>query len=983
MKVVVFLRADIVERGTDEITRLRRGVLRTDELERLQAEIAQFAVVAEGRSEGALQIALDVEIDDAAVSVGGGGDPYGREFLDLTVAPLVNGAVFDASDPKYRGPYDSVFVLHPALIRERASSFVLGVSASSIPVQAFPQPGELALAMADEWASHLAQRMRDLGFPVPVERGGASAFGASVGTRTVHRPDAFMAPDLWRAAGDRFAPTPAYQQHAAQDLAAPSEWTSARDNPFRLPQLDGDALAVLAGTPIDATVEEGRVAFVRRGASPDDASTFDPAMESSATLSLPTKRLLFVDWARADLFGSHLDPRLNPKVAGWLKQGDRLFVVFEIAPGPTEPEINLLQWDGISVQAPPVLRGGSPRLDSTPATLSAPAQGDLVRLTTPDGRSRVAAIPWVDPLAVDVPSSVLLAGESLALEVRASPHVERIEVAWEVPPDWQAPEDGPLKEGRTTWVFKAPPGPLEQEIRVVFTQPSSGWKREETILVERLASPMGLELAYGAQTLPATSGGFSASATVEGVGAVITEAPGSRGGRVLLLRRQGLRPVLHAQTHPYLELDLDGGKAEPLDLAMRQVGGKVTRIRLFDIPGALGAQPPQWSAVVGSGPAMFDLRTAGVTGAVEEVWIEAPEIAAIYERPIGVSSFVLRQVRVLARAEGPTTPIVPGTPVAPVADGETWQRAAAAALAPTASLMEDPRDVVALNAAAAARKKKVPELVPALGQLVRSLEQAVVAEAVEALAFQDTAEAWRIITAALDSGPSDDAREAAARALGRKGQVLTAAPLTSMIIARSWRARAAGAQALGALPGAEPAQLALVFLQDVHPAVRLQVVLSANMAIDPVARRIQYESVNDPSDWVRYASYLALTRSSLPGMAEEGYRGVRDDSPVVRLALLEAFRLHPAKESLGALRLAVADTDPRVRAAALRAFAVMPGDVTLEELGGVLEERDARIQAALVEVARSKNLVLPARTMQLLLESTDRTVAHWARNKRP
>lgn len=981
VKVLILLRTDIVERGADGVARLRRGVLRADDLERVQAEIAQFAVVAEAWSGGAVKLDFDLDVDEAQVSVDSTEDPYGQAFLEETLAPLVNGAVFDPTDPKDRGPYDSAFVLHPALVRDGADAVVLGTSASSIPVQRHARPGELALTMADAWTRHLAHRMSELGFPVGDEAIARSAFGGA-GSTAVTRPDAFMAPDLWRVVGERFAPAAAYQAHAARDLPPHSPWESARANPYRLPLLGASALRALAGTDVQIAVQNDRVAFSASGHPADGASTFDANEESTATLSLDGKRLLFVEWSRADLFGSHLDPARHPQVEGWLREGGWRFVVFSLDPGPAEPEINLIDTNGVPVRAIPALRGTPSRLEVPEGARTSPGAGDLVQVTTADQRQRWAALSWVDPVEIALPESLALAGDTVSIEAHASAAAEAVRVHWEVPPGWDAPADGPLKEGANTWTFRAPAGALDQELRCTLSQPSTGWSRTATVRVERLPSPVGLELTFGPGTVPAVTGGFEVAPNAEGEGVLVTEAPGARGGRVLLLRRQGRRPVFHTGTHPFLELTLDGSKAEPLDLVVLGTDGRESRVRLFDVPGAMGAAPAPRVAVA-TGTTTLDLRSAGVSGEVAEVWLEAPPEAALYERPLGASSLVLHRVRVRASPEGSVNPILPGKPVAPKADGDTWQRAAAAAQAPTAALLQDPRDIVAFNAAAAAGRVKAPALIPELATLVRSLESNVCREAIEALAFQDTPAAWEVVTKALDSGPGDEARASAARVLGRERKLVAAAPLTSMIVALSWRARATGAQALASLPGAEPAQLALVFLQDVHPAVRLEVVRNARMEIDPVARRVQFESVNDPSDRVRIASYLALTRCLLPGMADEGYRGVRDDSPAVRLALLEAFRREPAPAARGALRLAVVDTDPRVRAAALRALAVSPGDVTLEELGGVLEEVDARIQAALVELAVAKRLALPPTTIALLRASTDPEVARWARDRQP
>ena len=366
---------------------------------------------------------------------------------------------------------------------------------------------------------------------------------------------------------------------------------------------------------------------------------------------------------------------------------------------------------------------------------------------------------------------------------------------------------------------------------------------------------------------------------------------------------------------------------------------------------------------------VIDLR-GGATGTslpVAGIYIE-PASGAHYwehERTRYMNLFI-DDLEVSANAGAGATPFAQTAAVTPDAkSADPEARALFAAKLQDASSAEDKAAVVALmaddnslvraNAAAAFTRVKYPEAVAALADQARSFTARHADIGMKALAFQDTEAAWATISQCLN-GPFDHNKEFAARLVATKPDRRTAGLISTLITSRSWQTRKSAAESIGSIDGQEAAIVLLTFLHEINPAVRLAATERANPNQNLASQRMEWSAVNDESDAVRAASYIKLTQSTVKGKAEEGYKGVRDDSRIVRLIILEHIRTHPNEAARTALRLAVSDTSPSVRAAALRAFATHPGEVKAEEVQNTFSDTDPRVRAALAELAAAKGV---------------------------
>ncbi len=927
---------------------------------------------------------------------GDGADSLGEGLLERVIAPNVNSVVFDAQESIDRGPFDSAFVLHPGPPRPPARGVYHGTPTSGFSIFTLGGQGEIAQALISEWTDHLRQRAASLGFPVPEALGAPVPWvpGGAVALRT---PDAFMAPALWDAIARRTATTSEYVANAralAQD-ARPT-WAEVRANPYRLPRLDSAYLD---------RINSGRKPTQEWTGGVD--SVMEPAAESVSELVIGDGRWLFVRWPMADLFGSHSAAEHGVRPVGWALVEGNPCVVFDARfEAAAQPEINLLRLEGCTVQIPPQPRG-QPSIqralpepattvyrDGTPFTTVDPdARGPrLVRLQWRDAqgaeRSRWAAWTVADPVQVEVPRHALIGAKSVEIPVRVNglPNGSLV-VRWETPPGWSVPSESATQDGVRTFTLTAPDGPLDQELRCVVEGPV-GWSRRVSIRVARRPEPEAFRLEFGASGLPSASGTTRVLRGADPEAGPVLEVRdpvGGRDGAVDLLKMADAQPVFLAEVHPYISIRLLAAEAEPYDLCFDTAEGTVA-VRLADVPGALAGD--RFAAAVG-GPwsgwrtVTIDVRQAGVKGPVSRVWLRTPPAAGDSERTRPASILKIASLVVASAAPEHVDALVPGAEAPASEAGSVWQRAAWASEHPTAAALRSSDLPVAFAAAAALRTVRSAETVPALAELLRSLQSGMVLEAARALAFQDTSEAWDALRKALDAGPSFAAKWGACEAFRARPEPALAADLTGLLVASDPYARIAGAEALAALKGPNPAQMLMVFLQDVDPLVRRAVVRLADMDEEVAARRVQYESVNDPSDSVRAESYLSLTRSKIPGLKAEGLKGVRDDSPSVRLQLLVAFAAQRDASFGPAFALAVADIDPRVRAAALSGYASLPGNVAPGELGGVWQERDPRVQRALIELVESKKFPVPEATLVVLRDSVDPRVAQWARDRQP
>ncbi|MFQ3587810.1 MAG: HEAT repeat domain-containing protein [Fimbriimonadaceae bacterium] len=505
-------------------------------------------------------------------------------------------------------------------------------------------------------------------------------------------------------------------------------------------------------------------------------------------------------------------------------------------------------------------------------------------------------------------------------------------------------------------VFRADPAQVERDIDLL-----SGPLPDAP--VARAAAPQAA-VDFGAAAVRAFGNVVVSPAADPERGKVLraTFGPLARGGQVILYEDEiGVAAADRLQA----VLDLRASTTDPVAIRMtfRSEEGSVSEAvhvlaesPLAEVRTFPGLLQPAWQRLVlpSVGPPGSRLiRVALDGGFVGRFDVPARATQDIFLARLSVSPGELE-----ASLSVPPLEVVPRIDSESAADRAAYA-ASARDPAELRTLLGDRSDLVRINAARSLQRVAAPELVPALAELLRSIDPRVSREVVFALAHQDTPDGWAAVRRAVEVGPFDFTRSAAARALGTRKDGADAASLSALFVQRSWRTRQAAAESLGQIPGPTPAMMLMTFLQDPDPAVRLAAALSADPTLDLVGRRMLWGMVNDASDASRLAAAVALIRSGDAAFQREGYKIVRDESVAVRMASLAWMRSNPADEHRGAVLLALTDADPNVRAAALRTLAALPGPVRESEVARLANDPDWRVRQAFAALRDAKSPFVP------------------------
>lgn len=224
----------------------------------------------------------------------------------------------------------------------------------------------------------------------------------------------------------------------------------------------------------------------------------------------------------------------------------------------------------------------------------------------------------------------------------------------------------------------------------------------------------------------------------------------------------------------------------------------------------------------------------------------------------------------------------------------------------------------------------------------------------------------------LKKGPFETNRRFAAEHLKLPLDRAALNMVSVLLVNRGWRTRLAAARILAA-DGSRESQVALAgtldFRSEPHPAVRIVIAEAADTAFELSARRLLYAAVNDPIQWVRSAALIRLLECPNSEIRAEAIKGVTDDSPTVRVRLLQAMAAKPSADYRSSLRQAVTDRHATVRAAALFAFAAQAEATTQSEIENTLKDEDEGVQMALVHLAKSGKFKLPSAVAGALKQS--------------
>lgn len=290
--------------------------------------------------------------------------------------------------------------------------------------------------------------------------------------------------------------------------------------------------------------------------------------------------------------------------------------------------------------------------------------------------------------------------------------------------------------------------------------------------------------------------------------------------------------------------------------------------------------------------------------------------------------------------------------------------------------LEDPNRRLKAAACEVLARLKAPELVPNLQSSLRSSYNWVGMLAVRALAFQDTTESWSMIRRAVEIGPFDHTRYAALQEMGRNPKPEYTGTMSLAYAANGWSVRQMAVEALTKVKSREANIISVTFLREVEPIVRLAVATSADPTFDLAARRLLYAAVNDPSEEVRMTAGARLLGATDPEIRRDAVLVARDDSPFVRVAMLQALAKNPIAEGKKVVVSGLSDGVWRVRAAAYQAILAYEPDLTEEVLAKITLEQDPRAHAVLRDLFKDKKL--PAKIKAVLITSADRSVREWA-----
>lgn len=274
--------------------------------------------------------------------------------------------------------------------------------------------------------------------------------------------------------------------------------------------------------------------------------------------------------------------------------------------------------------------------------------------------------------------------------------------------------------------------------------------------------------------------------------------------------------------------------------------------------------------------------------------------------------------------------------------------------------LKSPSATPKLTALSLLKKVKLPEAVPLLSEISQSASIPYALLSIEALGFQDTSESWAQIRQTVEHGTFDHNRRFAAVEITKKPDPAMAAALNFMAT-RSKHARLEAVRALGRLKTTSAAVfMATIMNLEPEPSIRLEIAMSADPNVGPLAKRLLYSAVNDPSQWVRMACYASLIDASDKSIQDEALLGVRAETVGVRMYLLEVMKSRAKDAYRPALRIAVTDPVPAVRAAALNAFATQTGPVDPNEVKNVFTDKDPGVQQALAHLASIKGFKVPS-----------------------
>lgn len=534
--------------------------------------------------------------------------------------------------------------------------------------------------------------------------------------------------------------------------------------------------------------------------------------------------------------------------------------------------------------------------------------------------------------------------------------------------------------------------------RVLVAFEGDGVSGNDLAILGQTAQPVGAEAGEMKTTVPfdaneaeklPTSGYFLVKTIVDndrGAVGELRQFPRPRNGWVRLLGYGNEQVMFDAAKTPYLEFWVKASlNPQPLDLVTVSAG-KEKRFRLFGRSprmAAVASKPRQgvdlqitadgtWQKIV------IDLK-AGDSAAsqpISSVYLAVPPESAYWSPPNPILPILFDDLKVTETASQPAAAVKSSTGIAAIAEAsDPFSRAAWAATvaddpAKLRTLINDKDFVVMLNALIRFGDRKDPATVPALVSIARTFLLRPSRLAYDALAVQDSDEAWTAISNSLTQGPFDINKREGARLIVQKNKdAKLTGQISLLFVSPSWETRRQASIALSKLDG-DPAKIvSLSFVNGTEAAIREASINVADVSVPLVCDRLlsMMDPLNEPSDYLRALAALKLLSSGKEKYVTPTWKLLPNLTPAAMAVFLD--RLPPTPEYRDSV-FALATGNPQVTSAVLR-WLGRAGGVTEADLAKLGEASDPMVFLTLLDLRNKKQATVPATWEQRMRQSRD------------
>lgn len=683
-----------------------------------------------------------------------------------------------------------------------------------------------------------------------------------------------------------------------------------------------------------------------------------------------------------------------------------------------EVQVTVTEWTGVAMH----LSGGRelqlPRDSSGTMVLRATA------VAADGSKSeRPFVVRVIDPVSahIEAVGTARMSGREMPISVRLTNmnSQQTATILPTLPTGWQLsgiPSEvdlAPFEEKQLTGVLTAPNDAPEGTITVAFDITAKGYDgpiRTERLRVLRFTKPTLEHATFELTTRPGAgtdgwnavrpdNGGWKVRALpggFKGQGLRITDSGGTRWGRVNAFggyAEDGHRDPnwmgYDVSDYPYLDFYLKTTHRENLGLVATLSDGKRYTIMLTgryleqwgesrELARAKFIPNGEWQRIV------YDLNSElkRVAGEGRHIVVDigfgdTRQFCSNQQLDEDTHTHYVDEWRITREAnlEDNTTKEDPDAELTAAADaqsGDMFDRARFAATltddspaearAAVRAMLKDKDAVVRVNAAAAFARVRDEDSLTLLSELARlDPDQTAGKYAVRALELIGTPKAYEEIeTAARMNRFEEYVKAEAAMVLARTRKDAYINAIGNLYASNSWMVRAAGARGLGLIGSVEAKRRQLVFLLEVDPFVRLEVSLAADVDVEPIGRRMEWSSVNDPSNVVRAYSYAALAKSGDSATRRLGYDGLKDEDPEIRRILCAELGRDGKEAHKPILVEMLGDRNPDVRGASVSALLALPGDRVWGEFASLAGEKYEQVLIPLVRGAENRKLVIPS-----------------------